>query len=139
MKRLPQEIVERSSCIPGQMRLLVDPDGKFYPCEKGASSLQIGDINHGFDYEKCYSLIEEYCKIRNELCLNCYAIRFCKTCYIGALKGGKLDKKTKEEECKMIKAHYSNMLRRFIEIMEENPKAFEYSRKVLIPEKYFLL
>ena len=139
MQPFPKIIKERSACIPGQLRLLVDPSGDLYPCEKGISTFKIGSIEEGINYDKCFSLVREYTNIRTKLCTNCWAIRFCNSCYLGAEKKGKLSKETKKKECESIIMHWGVTLKRFAEIMEDNPKAFEESRKQLKPEMYFLL
>jgi len=139
MVPLPSLIKERNACIPGQLRLLVAPDGDLYPCEKGISTIKIGCLDGGFDFEKCYELIREYTKIRTELCRDCWAIRFCNTCYLGAEKDGKMDKEVKKEECTYVKKHWGVMLKRFAEIMEERPDAFSESRKLIKMDRIFLL
>lgn len=128
MFRLDQDIRERGACIPGMIRPMVDEDGNIYPCEKGGF-IKIGDIHKGFDYQKCYKLVTDFAKVRNEICLDCWAIRFCSVCYIDAEKDGRINKEKKLQQCEDIKNHYSNYLKRYVEIMEKNPNTFDWMRK----------
>ena len=114
--KLESEIREKGSCVPGMFRPMVDEDGNLYPCEKGGF-FNLGNINNGFDYNKCYKLVYDFAKLRNEICLNCWAIRFCGKCYIGAEKHGKIDKDTKLEQCERIKRYYSLYLKRYVEML----------------------
>lgn len=99
----------------------------------------IGDVKNGFYYDKTYGIKKGYTEMRNEICKNCWAIRFCSSCYLGAISNGSLCKREKEKECKRIRAFWGLYMKRYIEIMEENPHAFDYLRKWVKKEQYFLL
>jgi len=128
MSLLPENIIEKGACIPGLARLLVDCEGNFYPCEKGGF-YKIGNVYNGFNFKKIHIFVNNYSEIRNKLCLDCWAIRFCNSCYLGALKGDKLNLETKLKECKRTPRIYNRILIRYTEIMEKNPKAFKKLRE----------
>ena len=138
MSKLPEIINETNACMPGKLRLMIDSKGMFYPCEKG-DSVSIGDIYNGFDYKKAYELSKGYALMRNDMCKDCWVIRFCTTCYLGAMKHGKLDKRTKMEECERVRKSWYRYIKRYIEIMEENSGAFKDLREWAKKEIYFLL
>ncbi len=42
-------------CVPGVMRLFINVDGYFYPCEKASEasdSMNIGNLDQGYDLKK---------------------------------------------------------------------------------------
>lgn len=82
-------------CLPGQRRLFVDVDGKFFPCERvseTSAAMLIGDIHSGFDYEQAKKLLN-VCQLTENACRNCWALAHCKACCrmcdnMGELSGG---------------------------------------------------
>ncbi len=119
-----------SGCTPGQLRPLVDVNGSIFLCEKTGFTFHIGDVINGFDYEKCYRLMEEFALIRDEICRDCWALRFCGVCYLyGIDEEGKLNKGRLIEMCKKEKRAYEVLLRRYIEIREKKMDAFDNLRK----------
>lgn len=111
-KKLPKEYHNYGSCIPGHLRLHIDVDGLFRPCEKvseKSNEMIIGNLNDGFNYEKIHKQLNYgFTKFLN--CKNCWAIRLCQMCsnnfdYFGE------DKKTYfEEKCAMEKRNIREAL-----------------------------
>ncbi|MCX7923055.1 MAG: Cys-rich peptide radical SAM maturase CcpM [Clostridia bacterium] len=69
-------------CIPGQIRLFIDADGNFYPCEKVVETcdiMNIGSLEQGFDIEKIKMLLS-IGKLTEEECKNCFSVRECTVC-----------------------------------------------------------
>lgn len=66
-------------CVPGALRLFVDIEGNFYPCEKTDSAVSIGSLDHGFNYEKINDILN-IGKYTEDECKICWAKRFCKMC-----------------------------------------------------------
>lgn len=69
------------ACIAGSTRLMVDPEGNFWPCEKintNNLALSIGSINTGI----CYDRVIEMLNIFNdrESCKKCWAFKYCGQC-----------------------------------------------------------
>jgi len=60
---LNSEILSSRICNPGVNRLFVSTDGSFYPCERvleDPKTMCIGDVNDGFNIDKCYNIIQSY-------------------------------------------------------------------------------
>jgi hypothetical protein len=61
--------------IPGKLRLMVDENGDFSPCEKG-ETLKIGDVFNGFNYKKVLDLMEDFANMRDETRKDCWELDF---------------------------------------------------------------
>lgn len=69
-------------CIAGTVRLFLNADGNFYPCEKSSEAseeLKIGSLEEGFDVEKVRK-ITNIAQLNQERCKNCWSIRLCGMC-----------------------------------------------------------
>lgn len=67
------------TCIPGILRLYIDVNGFFYPCEKTNSAFSIGDLKNGFDLSKINQALNVG-KLTEAECKKCWMLRFCKVC-----------------------------------------------------------
>lgn len=105
--------VPSGPCISGQMRLFVDVDGQFFPCERvseKSEAMKIGNLNNGFDYGKVVRQLE-IGKMTEDICKNCWCIRHCELCVKKADDGsGILSAERKLSFCKGVEASvYENM------------------------------
>jgi uncharacterized protein len=69
-------------CIPGKMRLFVNVDGNFYPCERVSEtslSMIIGNIENGFDFDKAKQALEVG-SLTQEECIKCWGFAYCDMC-----------------------------------------------------------
>ncbi|MCL2284793.1 MAG: Cys-rich peptide radical SAM maturase CcpM, partial [Firmicutes bacterium] len=101
---LPETAHHSGPCLPGVLRLFVDVNGDFYPCERvseTSEAMRIGHIDTGFDIGKAEKLLS-IGELTEEECLNCWNLRFCGLCAAFAEKDGKLDKLTKLSSCSMM-------------------------------------
>lgn len=79
---LPDKWHHGGPCVPGVMRLFINTDGNFYPCEKVSESddsVLIGNLNQGFFIEKMNNLLNIE-KINQKRCLECWAYQNCRIC-----------------------------------------------------------
>lgn len=101
---LPEKWHHAGPCIPGVMRLFIDVDGKFFPCEKvseACENMQIGDLTHGYNL----SVVEDLLNIerhRNGKCFDCWAYSECKIC-VGTIS---CDETTKEMDKRCMNMRY---------------------------------
>ena len=105
--------------------MFISPEGEFFICEKVGYSFPIGDIISGLDVDKIYSVIDDYIKVSIPTCLDCWALRFCKSCFVKAQKGNSFNTQRKRDNCTLIKWSIDNALKLFSEIMEKNPKCLK--------------
>lgn len=82
MEELAYKEIIGGCCIPGQLHLLCDYKGDFFPCERVNEKnpmMNIGNIQDGYFYDK----IERLLCLHNEnekKCLECWASRHCDIC-----------------------------------------------------------
>ena len=103
---MPQVFHHGGPCIPGYLRLFVDINGNFYPCEKVSGKsriMQIGSIDIGFDIAKIRDLLN-IGKITETECKSCWAMNLCGICGMWADNNGDcFCKKSKLNRCDFIK------------------------------------
>jgi uncharacterized protein len=80
--KLPPVLHPSGPCLAGAMRLFIDADGRFFPCERvseNSNLMVIGDLDHGFDLEKAKTLINPG-QVTAEQCKRCWAVAHCFLC-----------------------------------------------------------
>ncbi|MBE0461561.1 MAG: radical SAM protein [Candidatus Aminicenantes bacterium] len=130
--KCPEKIFPNGICLPGFQKVLVGPDGNFFVCEKIGYSFPIGDVFNGFNIDAIWNLIQKYIKLSEPMCLDCWAVRLCKSCYLRAQRGDQLDIERKMENCSVIKSSFDRGLKLFCEIMEENPNSLSFYKDIKI-------
>jgi len=126
--RLPDWHTPGGLCTPGADKILVAPDGKFYVCEKvdGNDNMKIGDIDGGVNTEQVIRGIHLFYEFLGRECSNCWFSRLCPVCYAHCVHNHHLDPRKRRFNCNLLKAQYSEMMSIYCEIMEVNPKAFDF-------------
>ncbi len=107
-------------CIPGEQRLFVDYQGRFFPCEKvseTSDAMQIGDIDHGFDLEKAQKLLNVG-KLTEEECKDCWAIYSCGSCAKKCDNMGELSKEIRLSNCYVNKRNIEDFFRTYLMLKE---------------------
>lgn len=111
------------TCIPGQMRLLIDVSGRFFPCERvseKSAAMCLGSIKDGFDIGKVNQLLSAGSLTQSECC-KCWCFRYCRQCARTAdTKNGELSAATRLKHCEEIKAIAYAMIMDFL-LMKEIP------------------
>lgn len=118
-------------CIPGLRKIFVNTNGNFYICESMDDFQTIGNIYHGLDYKKVYSLIEDYCNICHLDCINCWAVRLCNLCFVASKEGKRLDLLKKRKSCERFKINLEENMIFYLEVLEKNPQALEYLKNMI--------
>lgn len=104
-KELPDESHHSGPCIPGALRLFVNVDGKFYPCERVSENSKvgcIGDIESGISVEKSVELLNVE-KVTSEMCHNCWAYSYCSVCIAKADGIESLSEHIVRNNCEIIR------------------------------------
>ncbi len=131
MNRLRDKIPPLGSCFPGQRRLFVNTDGKFFICERVGVSYQIGDVDKGFDFDAIYRFLVKYAEFFKE-CKYCWALRLCKKCFSDIQRGTEFDEARKQQLCKLRLKTIERNLIAYCELKEKNPDAFEPFKNIVI-------
>lgn len=81
IKKLPDKCHHSGPCLP-VMRLFVNAEGYFYPCERVSETSQmtrIGDVDNGVDLDKAERILNIE-RATSDMCRNCWAYRYCQSC-----------------------------------------------------------
>lgn len=114
-----------ATCIPGERKIYVAADGKFYTCEQIEPYFDIGDFMTGVDYQKAKNIYNQYReKVIND-CHRCIAIHNCSVCIANVAKNGKL---AKGNRCNIVRKSFKKLIKSYYSILEENPKAFNTAK-----------
>lgn len=121
-KSLPLKSAPSGPCIPGQLRLFINVDGNFYPCERVSETsnlMQIGNLIDGFNYDKAGSLLNIGSLTPNE-CRNCWAFQHCSLCGRHADDDNILSRELKLSYCNSVRNALKNDLECIILFNEIN-------------------
>jgi uncharacterized protein len=118
-------------CTPGLHRLFVNPDGKYYMCERVGEHFCIGDIENGLNFKKISTFFSRWVKFFED-CSNCWALRFCCKCFHDVQRDGKFNEKRKKSFCQSTLKTFEMLLSEYCDILEKNPDAF----KDFVPEDF---
>ena len=100
-------------CIPGNLRLFVDSEGSFFPCEKVSESTNemiIGDVTSGFNLKKVNKLYN-IGELTAKECKDCFAFRNCIVCATMADNGGAISRACKLQACKTSREMFEETLK----------------------------
>lgn len=100
-------------CVPGQVRLFMNVDGNFYPCERvneNSDVMKIGNIKDGFYVDKVRALLN-IGKLTEDNCKNCFAFRECYLCAAYADEDNELSKEKKISSCHSVRYNFEEMLK----------------------------
>ena len=120
-----ENLYPNGMCIPGVRKLYVRADGVFYPCERVGDAFPIGSVNDGVDVTSVINLVNDYCQLCNEVCINCWASGLCTACFTHAREGTQMTLERKLDNCHSIRSEVHAALVMYSTIMEENPAALE--------------
>lgn len=122
-----------STCILGHSRSFVSVDGNYYPCERVPESeeFKLGNVRDGINHVKSYYLIRKLISLRKDMCNHCWCANFCRVgCVSNIRNGGNITAKAKQRACNNYRSNIHRMLIELFEILESNPQAFDYLKKV---------
>lgn len=109
-------------CIPGCNKLMVDPNGVYWPCEKVNESEyknSLGSLNAGIEIKKVNEVMN-IAKRKEKSCINCWAIRYCGQCVANCSDNC--------GACETSKNSFLNILRTFI--------FTQTTRRMIMNDKY---
>lgn len=100
-------------CVPGQLRLFVDVNGRGFPCERvseSSSAMCIGTLDKGFNKENAWRILNVG-YLTETACKNCWCFRYCGMCAKKADDGSNaLSSEVKLSFCREAKSRAYGML-----------------------------
>lgn len=124
--RLPPVCHPGGPCLAGAMRLFIDVDGRFFPCERVSESSQvmvIGDLGHGFDVEKAKLLLNPG-QVTQEQCQKCWAIMHCYMCAAHSDDLHEISRSLRLSKCQSVRSQYEENLKALC-FLKESGHTFE--------------
>lgn len=113
-------------CVPGSRRVYVSTDGKFYLCEKVGNMPSIGDVDHGFDFEKIQKYyVDDFIQETKKYCKDCWAVNICGQCYMNCYDSEGVNMAYRHESCREERFSLENTLVRYHQMMEEHPESLK--------------
>lgn len=112
-------------CIGGGSRLMLDPEGKFWPCEKintNISELSIGDVDNGIQTDKVKDMLNF--SRDNIPCYTCWAFRFCGLCV------AVIHNTSRENACSCSKAYFEDRLAQYCNLHYINSNYLSIEKSV---------
>lgn len=119
------QISPNGTCFPGLTNLFITTKGKLGMCEKVNEEITFGNVKNGIDISEVKIIYNEYCNVINKVCLDCWAYRLCKSCYISSILNGRISVKRKMKDCKYKKRLIINDLEAYTRIKMYNADAFK--------------
>lgn len=131
-KQYDQSYHPRGICYPGQRRLFVNPKGELLMCERTSDSLVIGNIETGYDVERIFEILDTYSRPLNQVCLDCWALRLCDSCFANNFSINGFDNNGIPKNCADTRESILDDLHEYCSILNENPHAFDYMKDIVI-------
>lgn len=119
-KGLPEKGHHSGPCVPGTLRLFVNADGKFYPCERVSEDsevMYIGNIEDGFYIDKVRSLLNVG-KLTEKNCKECWAFNSCNLCAAYADDLTSLNPNKKASMCNSQRYYTEDILKNYCSLKE---------------------
>ena len=104
-EQLPETGHHGGPCIPGVLRLFVNADGNFYPCERVSESSKItciGNVYTGISEEKAVSLMNVE-RVTTDQCRECWAYDYCTVCVGSADNMEEMSAEAVKRNCPLIR------------------------------------
>lgn len=107
-------------CLPFSKRIFVNSSGKILVCEKVDEKCEhyvIGDVDKWIDYDKLNFLLEQTSQNIQKKCCDCWAIRFCNTCFMN-----ESEMKENEKYCGNMRNKVKQEYKKYIELLQSEPE-----------------
>jgi uncharacterized protein len=111
------------NCNLGEFRMLTDPFGDFYICEKTCRTPVVGNVHNGIDLDAMRKIEEDFLSTCDP-CYKCWTIRSCTICYQHIYYHG-IEQDKKDRICEQSRRNHHWSLRLIAETLEKYPRAFE--------------
>lgn len=98
-------------CVPGKMRLMIDVNGAYYPCERISEKIDrniMGNITNGINVKKARNILN-ISRENFDLCKDCFAFRHCELC-IKSFENNNSVEFSIKDYCDGIRSNFHNQL-----------------------------
>jgi uncharacterized protein len=126
---LPEEMSFLNTCMPGVRKTFVSVDGDYYACERvlHVPAQRIGNVTNGVEPDQARRVLNEWMDPNSEQCRHCWCLSHCLAGCMAMVDGdGRATPEAKARLCAANRRAAHRNLVEYCEILEANPKAFEY-------------
>lgn len=124
---LPDTFAPSGPCYPGCIRLFMNADGDFFPCERVnelSNDMKIGNVQKGFNLANVIRLLN-VAQVNGDRCKNCWAFLHCGICAQTVCDDeAKISAKELAKHCLDIRSSLEERMRMLI-LKEEIPTFYE--------------
>lgn len=121
---LEEERLPAGLCVAGAEKLFLAADGTYYVCPSLSGSLPIGDCQSGVDVEKGLALTRDFLALGEHDCRECWAVRFCRACFVRARQGDKLSLSRRRAWCATFLHQLERAFRIYLAVSSQDRTAW---------------
>lgn len=107
----------RGSCVPGNQKIAVNCDGKFYICEKIDFQSSIGNTQIGIDWDAQKKIANNFLELVQEKCKDCNRTNLCNLCF-AVCANGEDEFKVHNQMCESVKKNAEKMFALYFTVLE---------------------
>lgn len=121
-----------NSCFPGERKIFVDVEGNLHVCERVTRHFPIGTVWDGYNLDAIKTVFDDFTKTMDStLCRGCWAVQLCPNCLTVGTDGN-FPTDFQIQDCPKYSSWIEEMITHYCEVLEKNPKAFDYMDDYLI-------
>ena len=114
-------------CRPFIKKVYIDVDGNIHLCENFSYGKKFGNINNIINLNLASQLLEEYQKIRNKMCRQCWAQKMCTLCYRDVFdRNGNVNIERAKKSCEAEKGLIEEIMEEYCYVMERNEDLLDH-------------
>jgi len=130
---LPETMVILSPCLPGARRAFVNAGGDYYACERVLECQEglIGNAQEGVSLDRVVALLDRWTQASRDQCRYCWCLSCCRVgCFANVAQEGLVTREAKQKACALHRRWMHQVLTEYCDILEENPRAFDYTARL---------
>ncbi len=110
-------------CVPGQRRIFLSTDGRYFLCDKVAQNnrFSLGDTTSGVSTDRAWQVYSDYLALSQADCLQCPVGNICDYCPSSALQGDYMGIEEKRIQCASKLPYSKQLLELYASLTEDVP------------------
>jgi uncharacterized protein len=132
---LPPKMGLLNTCVPGARRIFVTVAGDYLACERvtDCDEQALGNVRDGADASRVMALLTRWLDATGDKCRDCWCVSMCKVgCFATAGEDGRITRETKLEACTANRKRTHQLLVRYCDVLEDNPKALDFAADIVV-------
>jgi len=127
-QRPPTAFSRLGQCIPGVRKVLIDPRGDMYPCEKaeGGPDVLIGHVDRGVSADAVERLLQRFARTVAHRCGDCWMRLMCSACLSDLIHGGRFVPRKMRLRCAARRRAQADVLGLYAAMLAQDPHALDF-------------